>query len=48
MPLGDDKYRLICKELLNILGPDYVSDHPNNIVNPARFIDMVAREKSGK
>ena len=48
MPSGDDKHKLIYEELVNILGSDYVSDHPNNIVNPARFIDMVAREKSGK
>jgi len=28
MPLGDEKHRLIFGELVNILGPDYVSDDP--------------------
>ncbi len=48
MPLGDDKHKLIYEELINILGSDYVSDDPNNIANPARFIDMEAMEKAGK
>lgn len=28
MPIGDDKHRLIFDELVNILGPEYVSDDP--------------------
>ena len=28
MPLGDEKHNLICKELVNILGEDYVEDDP--------------------
>ncbi len=28
MPLGDDKHKLIYQELVNILGPNYVSDDP--------------------
>ena len=28
MPLGDDKHKLIYEELINILGPEYVSDDP--------------------
>lgn len=28
MPLGDEKHKLIYEELVNILGPDYVSDDP--------------------
>jgi len=28
MPLGDDKHHLICRDLVNILGEDYVEDDP--------------------
>ena len=28
MPIGDDKHQLIFNELVNILGPGYVSDDP--------------------
>jgi len=28
VPLGDDKHKLIYEELINILGPEYVSDDP--------------------
>ncbi|GAI15914.1 unnamed protein product, partial [marine sediment metagenome] len=28
MPLGDEKHKLICDEMVNIIGADYVSDDP--------------------
>ena len=28
MPVGDDNHKLIFNELVNILGPEYVSDDP--------------------
>jgi len=36
MPLGDDKHRLIYKELVNILGPDHVSDDRGVLVTYTR------------